>query len=550
MTSSRSRHPTRGGGPASLLLLAAMASPVVGQSGNVGLSAVGARRFGNDAVGVFEPGVGDRLGDAIAIGDFNGDGADDLATAAPGHSSSDGAHSGCGVVVVRFSVPAIGLEEGGPSHAISQEAVGNPDPAEEHDAFGRALAVCDFDGDGHDDLAVGVPGESLGPADSAGAVEIRYGSSAGLSAVAAQFLTQESGAIPGDSEPGDFFGGALACGRFDGDAFADLAIGIWDESFLDGSPGELSGAGAVVVLRGSAAGVRTDGVALFHQGLDGLEDTVGSFDYFGAALAVGDFDGDGFDDLAIGAPGEDNSNDDVGGRGAIHVLFGGATGLSADDEEFWTESELGGSSEDGDHFGGALAAGDFDGDGFDDLAIGVPDEDLPEMEDAGQLIALYGSAGGFAFARTQFWTEDAIHGAGTSEDDDAFGDSIASGDFDRDGRDDLAIGHPGELALAPYDGQVTVVMGTPTGISNGRRRRLASGFEGGPGVPDQAHRNYGEALGIGDFDGDGYADLAVGAPHEDEGELEDVGAEFVYYGSLFSDGFDSLSTSFWSLVTP
>ena len=198
----------------------------------------------------------------------------------------------------------------------------------------------------------------------------------------------------------------------------------------------------------------------------------------------------------------------------------------------------------------AAAAGDFDGDGFDDLALGVPFEDLPPAVDAGQVVAIYGASTGFDFTRTQFWFEDLIHGAGASENDDLFGDALASGDFDRDGRDDLAIGQPGEFILVPADGLVTVVMGSVNGISSARRHGLAAGYHGNPGVANQALRYYGYALTTGDFDGDGHADLATGAPFEDEGGLSDVGAEVVLYGSIFCDGFDVGDTGFWTSEVP
>lgn len=519
------------------------------QYGAIGLSAVRAKRYGNEGLGGYPSHSGDRFSAALAVGDFNGDGADDLATGAPGHDNFEGDFAASGVVFVHYSFPGVGLAGGSAGQVLTQ--AGNPNPPEADDAFGSALAACDFNGDGRDDLAIGIPFEDLPSAGDAGAVEIHVGSTAGLTPFSTQILTQESGDTPGISETVDYFGSAVACGHFDADIFADLAIGVWDENLFDGTANEKFGAGTVVVYRGSAAGLQTTGVTLFQQGAAGVNDLAESFDYFGWALAVGDFDGDGFDDLGVGIPGEDNVGDsEIHGRGAVHVLFGSASGLSTSDDYFKTESALNGNSEIGDRFGEALAAGDFDGDGFDDLAIGGPGEDIFPAVDAGQVVAIYGSASGFVFARTQFWSQDLVFSPGSSEDADRFGAALTAGDFDRDGFHDLAIGSPGEFQLVPQDGGVTVVMGSAEGIDAARRGGFTAGYDGDPGAINQAFRNYGAALASGDFEGDGYADLAIGAPNEDDDGLTDTGAEVVFYGSLFSDGLEAQSTGFWSASAP
>ena len=93
------------------------------------------------------------------------------------------------------------------------------------------------------------------------------------------------------------------------------------------------------------------------------------------AAVQGDFNGDGFADLAVGAPGEDLGSPDAG---AVNVLYGSAAGLTSAGNQFWHQNSPGIAerADAGDLFGSALAAGDFNGDGFDDLAIGVPAEDV------------------------------------------------------------------------------------------------------------------------------------------------------------------------------
>ena len=107
-----------------------------------------------------------------------------------------------------------------------------------------------------------------------------------------------------------------------------------------------------------------------------------------------DFDADGYDDLAIGAPGEDVSGQSR--AGAVHVLYGSSSGLTATRSQLWHEDRgsIPGSAERGDRFGSAMAAGDFNGDDFGDLAIGVPGEDTGAQPDAGGFIVLFGSASG------------------------------------------------------------------------------------------------------------------------------------------------------------
>lgn len=155
----------------------------------------------------------------------------------------------------------------------------------------------------------------------------------------------------------------------------------------------------------------------------------------GAAAVIGDplmdFDGDGFADLAVGVPGED-ANGGAGDTGGVSVIYGSAGGLSATatPDQFWTQDSpnVEGAAEVNDDFGSALAAGDFNADGFTDLAIGVPGEDASATSDGGVNV-IYGSAGGLSATTSadQFWGQDSPGVEDTAEASDYFGRELAAG---------------------------------------------------------------------------------------------------------------------------
>src|SRR5437899_991792 len=203
---------------------------------------------------------------------------------------------------------------------------------------GRALlsvAVGDFNGDGFADLAIGAPGEDGG----AGIVHILYGSSDGLTSDHSQFWRQGSPGIGDHSESGDYFGFSLACCDFNHDGFDDLVIGAY---------GEDHGSGIVHILYGSSSGLTSDHRQIWSQGSHGIGDHSVRGDYFGFSLACCDFNHDGFDDLAVGAPGEDQ------GAGVVLVLYGSSDGLTSDHHQYWRQGSNGilGHYDSGDHFGG------------------------------------------------------------------------------------------------------------------------------------------------------------------------------------------------------
>ena len=340
----------------------------------------------------------------------------------------------------------------------------------------------DFNNDGADDLAVGVPfEEQSGTAVDAGAVNVLYGSPAGLTGTGSQVLTQDTPGVPGGAEQGDVFGFALATGDFNNDTFADLAVGAPGESV-----GAAAFAGAVNVLYGSPSGLTGTGSQLFTQ--------VGSAaeidDEFGFELAAGDFDNDGFADLAAGAPFE-NANG-TADAGAVSVLPGSASGLTSVGGQIFTQ--VAGAVEAGDLFGFALAAGNFNNDAFVDLAAGAPFEDVGGTADAGAVSAVPGSTAGLTAVGAQLFTQV----AGTVEAGDFFGFALAAGDFNANTFADLAGGAPAEDVGSVVDaGSVSVVPGSAAGLTSVGGQIFTQDTPGVPGGAE-AFDNFGFTLATGD----------------------------------------------------
>ena len=185
-------------------------------------------------------------------------------------------------------------------------------------------------------------------------------------------------AWPASAAPDPARAGQEARIDFNNDGFADLAVGAPGEGV-----GSRQGAGAVNVLYGTANGLEAS-TDLFFQGAGGVAGATEPGDGFGAAVTKGDFNADGFFDLAVGAPGEDVSG--VEAAGAVNVLVGSAGGLTGG--PVFVQSN----PEQADSFGAALAAGDYNGDGFFDVAVGVPGESVGAVGGAGAVTVLFGSA--------------------------------------------------------------------------------------------------------------------------------------------------------------
>lgn len=392
----------------------------------------------------------------------------------------------------------------------------------------------DVNGDGCDDLIVGVPNEDLVGFTDNGSAQILYGSLEGITETANWSFYLDTPGIPGVAANGDQFGTSLALGDFDNDGYSDVAIGVPMKT-VDGE----AMAGAVIVLYGSPDGLTADGSQYWSQASAGVTLANEAGDQFGWALATGDFNGDGYDELAVGIPGEDVGNQ--ANAGTVYVLQGSENRLTATGATTWNQAngDLIDNAEAGDLYGWALTAGNFNKDFRDDLAIGIPGEEGNSGSNYGYVSVIYGGESGLDPATDQLWGQDGLGLAVSGEDGDQFGAILASGDIDQDRADDLVIGVPWEDAGGQTDSGVAhILYGGNSGLTTDGAQTW-SVSDGGAGAP-QTEDYFALALATGDFDGDGFDDVAFGVPGRDlpSGNLWVINAGLVVVARGSEAGLD------------
>ncbi|MEU5955811.1 FG-GAP repeat protein [Streptomyces sp. NPDC047525] len=359
---------------------------------------------------------------------------------------------------------------------------------------------------------------------------------------------------------------------FNGDGAADLAT-----SAAGATVGGKDSAGQVVVTYGGAEQRHVT----YSQNSAGVPGTAEKGDVFGADTAYGDFDGDGYDDLAVGAIGEDVDSDVDGGT--VQVLWGSPSGLSGGStikDPRPTKHDL---------FGGPMEAGDFDGDGKDDLAVGASSGAatidvfdggikrtgatgghytvLPPIhsgEGAGPFTLHSGDVNGdgkddllvngFSTAddyNANLWLPGSANGVTTSGVQRLPAGYITDvGDTDGDGYGDVIIGLTWDEGIdgANKGGTVYVVKGNANGPYGGSEAITQES----PGVPggSETGDSFGAELDLGDINGDGHLDLVASSPGEDLEGVSDAGAVTVIYGAADGSGLSTQGSTLYSQDTP
>ncbi len=412
-------------------------------------------------------------------------------------------------------VPSLALAapQGAPGEVVAfskqSASAGLPLALEDGDAFGSAVAsIGDLDGNGAEDLVVGAPGDDE-TGTNRGALWIVFRDGDG-STLGVQKINEANGFFEAELQDQDAFGSSLTyLGDIDLDGFREIAVGA------PGDDGSGANRGAVYLISLRPNGT-VSAFARIAAGSNGFTGGLQDGDEFGSAVAaIGDLEGNGVTELAVGAPGDDDGGPS---RGAVWILFLGFDGqvvghrkASAATGSLFEEL-----LDDFDQFGNALAAlGPLDASGGADLAVGAFGDDDGGPSHGAVWILFLATDGTVEGYQKISDTQGGFGGA--IENGDAFGVGLAAlADVDGNLVRDLAVGVLRDADGGPQRGAVWIVYLEADGEARGQVKisDTSGGFAGG--LDDFDH--FGSGLGaVGDLDGDGAPDLAVGAPQDDDG---------------------------------
>ena len=402
------------------------------------------------------------------------------------------------------------------------------------DYSGTAVSsVGDINNDGYDDFAIGAYAADPN-GERSGATYVVFGKASGFSGTIELSELDGSDGFRIDGESAyDLSGRSISAGDVNDDGYNDIIIGA------DGADpnGERSGATYVVFGKSSGFSETIDLSDIVRIGGGVRIDGENTGDWSGRSVSSGDVNDDGYDDIIIGAGGADSNG--ASNNGSTYVVFGKADGLNGLNG-IMELSELDGS--DGFridsvnrvnyHSERSLSAGDINGDGYDDVIIGSPFA-APNGIKSGSTYVVFGKASGFS--RTMELSEldgsDGFRIDGESSYNRSGKYVSSAGDIDGDGYDDIIIGASGaDSNGASNNGATYVVFGKESGFSRVIELSELDGSDGfrinGENTGDYSGHSVSSA---GDFNGDGYDDLIIGAPFADPNETWS-GSSYVVFG--------------------